>query len=136
MPLVSVTRLRVRSWRYLPGFIWYAFRSQRQAKADPGNLGVALLADKNFVFWTRSVWRERAALRSFMTTGAHAKVMPHLSEWCDEAAVVHWNQDLPTAPSWLEAHRRLQQEGRRSRVSHPSPAQQLFEIPEPKVSSG
>ena len=38
--------------------------------------------------------------------------------------------------SWAEAHRRLQQEGRRARVSHPSKAHQWFKIPEPRTSAG
>jgi hypothetical protein len=46
-----------------------------------------------------------------------------LPEWCDEAAPVHWVQEADRPPSWAEAHRRLQGEGRRSRVSHPSEAQ-------------
>jgi hypothetical protein len=32
MPIVSLTRLRVRSWRYLPGFLLDSVRSARQAK--------------------------------------------------------------------------------------------------------
>jgi hypothetical protein len=37
------------------------------------------------------------------------------------------------APSWAEAHRRLQREGRRSRIRHPSEAQRRFEISEPRA---
>jgi hypothetical protein len=39
---------------------------------------------------------------------------------CDEAALVHWVPDVDEPPSWAEAHRRLQGEGWRLRVSHPS----------------
>jgi hypothetical protein len=46
-----------------------------------------------------------------------------LPEWCDEAARVHWVQEADGPPSCAEAHRRLQGEGRRSRVSHPSETQ-------------
>ena len=44
-------------------------------------------------------------------------------EWCDEAAVAHWTQDSPEPPSWEEAHRRLQESGRPSKVNHPSEGQ-------------
>ena len=133
MPSVSVTRLRVRKWRYLPGFLWYTFRSQRQAGSLPGNVSIALLADAHRTFWTCSVWRDQTDLRGLMTGGPHMKVMRHLPEWCDEAALVRWQQDTAEPPSWPEAHRRLHQEGRRSKVYQPSPAHERFEIPAPRL---
>ena len=36
MPFVSITRLRVRSIRFLPFFVRYAYRSVRQVKTSPG----------------------------------------------------------------------------------------------------
>jgi hypothetical protein len=132
MPFVSITRLRVRSWRYLPAFLFQALRAARQAKAAAGSLAVATLRDADLAFWTRTVWTEEAAMRSFMVSGAHRRMMPRLLEWCDEASVVHWVQDAPEPPSWPESHRRMQQEGRRSKVNHPSDAQRRFEIPAPR----
>ena len=61
-------------------------------------------------------------MRSFMRSGVHLWVMARLPDWCDEAALVHWVQDADEPRSWIEAHRRLQQEGRRSRINHPSEA--------------
>ena len=61
-------------------------------------------------------------MRSFMRSGVHLRVMARLPDWCDEAALVHWVQDADEPRSWIEAHRRLQQEGRRSRINHPSEA--------------
>jgi hypothetical protein len=40
MPLVSITRLRVRSFRYLPAFLLGSLRSAREAKNASGNLAV------------------------------------------------------------------------------------------------
>ena len=54
----------------------------------------------------------------------------------DEAALVHWVQDANEPPSWAETHRRLQQEGRCSTVSHPSEARRRFEIREPRTEAG
>jgi hypothetical protein len=135
MPFVSITRLRVRRWRYLPQFLVQSIRAARQAKRAAGSLAVSILRDADRAFWTRTVWSDEAAMRSFMQSGVHRRVMARLPEWCDEAALVHWVQDDTEPPSWPEAHRRLQQEGRRSRVSHPSEAQRRFEIREPRTSA-
>jgi heme-degrading monooxygenase HmoA len=134
MPFVSITRLRVRSWRFLPAFLVQSLRTARQAKAAPGNLAVSLLRDADLAFWTRTLWTDAAAMRAFMFSGVHRRVMPRLLEWCDEAAVAHWTQETVEPPSWQEAHRRLQQDGRRSKVSHPSVAQQRFEFPAPRTA--
>jgi hypothetical protein len=75
-------------------------------------------------------------MRSCMQSGVHRRIMTGLPEWCDEAALLHWVQDANEPPSWAEAHRRLQQVGRRSRVSHPSEAQGRFEIHEPRTEAG
>lgn len=134
VPLVSMTRLRVRSWRYLPVFLIQSLRILRQAELAAGNLATAVLRDVDRTYWTRTVWNEEAAMRAFMRSGVHRRVMPKLARWCNEAALVHWVQDNPEPPTWLEAHRHLQQHGRRSRVDHPSEAQRRFEIPQPRVS--
>ena len=136
MPFVSITRLRVRSWRYVPGFVIQSLRAALQARGTAGSLAVSVLRDANRAFWTRTVWRDEAAMRVFMRSGVHRQVMAQLPEWCDEAALVHWVQDTDEPPSWAEAHRRLQGEGRRSRVSHPSEAQRRFEIDEPRARGG
>ena len=66
-----------------------------------------------------------------MLAGTHRQAMRKLLEWCDEAALVHWEQDSEQEPEWDQAHRRLQAEGRRSKVNHPSAAHQSFHIRPP-----
>src|SRR5437879_5317556 len=109
MVLVSITRLRIRSWRFLPMFAWYALRSSREAARAEGNLGAKLLRERRNTFWTATMWTSEAAMKNFMTSGTHGKAMRKLMEWCDEAAVVHWTQESAALPIWLEAHRRLQE---------------------------
>jgi hypothetical protein len=133
MPVVSVTRLRVRSPRYLLPFFFRALRSVRQAKRSPGNLGVALLQDADRTFWTCTVWAADADVKSFMLASPHREAMRSLLDWCDEAALVRWEQATAEAPNWQEAHRRMQSDGRRSKVNHPSPAHEAFEIRAPRV---
>jgi hypothetical protein len=133
MALVSITRLRVRSWRYIPRFYLKVLRSALQARAAEQSMVVALFSDRRNTYWTCTVWRDEASMRSFMVSGAHRDAMPSLQAWCDEASVVHWVQDSDQAPTWEEAHQRMQTEGRQSRVSHPSVAHVACQIPPPRV---
>ena len=133
MPLVSITRLRVRSWRHLPAFSVATFRSALQARRAKGNLAISLLREARNTFWTRSLWTDEAAMKSFMVSGAHRTIMPKLLEWCDEASVARWTQDSAQMPTWEEAHQRMQRDGRASRVNHPSEAHRRFDIPAPQV---
>jgi hypothetical protein len=75
-------------------------------------------------------------MRSFMLSGVHQRGMHRLREWCDEASVVHWLQESPQPPSWDEAHRHIQGDGRPSMVNHPSLAHRSYKIPLPKVRPG
>lgn len=135
MAFISVTRLRVRGWWWFVPFSVGAFRAARQAKSAPGIIGLAVLADAKRAFWTCTVWNDEQSMRAFMTSSAHREIMPKLLNWCDEASVAHWAQDFPEPPSWQEAYRRLQKEGRRSKVSFPSAAHERFEFPPPRTTA-
>jgi hypothetical protein len=52
MPVISITRLRVRSWRFLAPFALRTLMITRQSARAEGNLAVALLRDKGNTFWT------------------------------------------------------------------------------------
>jgi len=54
MALISVTRLRVRSFIYPPQFFWDTFKSMRQAERSSDFLGGRLLVNAKNVFWTMS----------------------------------------------------------------------------------
>ncbi len=120
MAFVSITRLRVRSIRFLPGFVWYTYRSLRQVRAASGFQDGALLADRSWTFWTMTRWDSQDSMRRYMTAGAHKTVMPRLMDWCDEASVVHWEQPQAALPTWTEAERQMRAEGRASKVRHPT----------------
>lgn len=134
MSLISVTRLRVRSWGYVPEFAWQSLKSARQAERSGGFLGGRLLRNPKNAFWTMTAWKDEMAMNAFRTAGAHGDVMRKLLNWCDEAAVVHWRQETLDLPSWQDAHVRMVKEGRPSKVNHPSPAQMSNHIPAPEPS--
>lgn len=133
MPLIAVTRLRVRSFRFVPAFVWHAMRSARQAQRSTGILGIDLVRESKLTFWTVTAWTDEDAMRAFMMAPPHRKAMARLPEWCDEAAVVHWEQKEAKLPDWHEAHRRLAAHGRPSKVYHPSADHSAFRIPPPTV---
>ncbi len=134
MVFISVTRLRIRSIFYLPQFIWQTLKTGRQAERANGFLGGRLVREAGNIFWTLTMWTDEAAMRGYRSAGAHAYVMPKLLDWCDEASVVHWTQEPAELPSWPEAHRRLVDDGRPSKVNHPSPNQLAKQIPAPQLS--
>jgi hypothetical protein len=135
MPFISVTRLRLRTWRFVPAFFLSAVPINISARKSAGNLGVRLLNDRKHTFWTCTCWESEAAMRAFMLAKPHGPAMRKLMEWCDEAATVHWTQDSKELPWWDEAHRRMQAEGRASKVNHPSADQIAYKIPAPAVRS-
>ena len=121
MPFVSLTRLRVRSIRFLPLFALYAFRTQRQVQAAPGFRDGGLLPDRHWTFWTLTAWNTQEDMRRYMVSGAHKAAMPKLMHWCDEASVAHWEQPEGALPTWEEADARMRSTGRPSKVRHPGP---------------
>ena len=134
MAFISVTRLRVRSFVYLAGFLWDTAKSVRQVQRSSGFLGGRLLVNAPFVFWTMTVWQDEPAMNAYRTGGAHRRAMPKLLNWCDEAAVVHWTQESPEIPAWQQAQQHMAEKGKLSKVNHPSPAQASEQIPAPRPS--
>ncbi|HEY1986788.1 MAG TPA: DUF3291 domain-containing protein [Terracidiphilus sp.] len=136
MAFVSVTRLRVRSWLYLPAFFFETMRIARQAKKAQGNLGVKVLGDRRNTYWTLTSWASEASIKAFMLAPPHGPVMRKLLEWCDEASLARWTQEGAELPAWDEAHQRLLHEGRPSKVNHPSTVHTQHAIPAPVVGPG
>jgi hypothetical protein len=84
-------------------------------------MALALLKDKNRVFWTMTMWADQRSMKHYITSGSHRKAMPRLADWADEASVVHWHQDHTERPDWPEAARRMRAEGRPLKLRHPGP---------------
>ena len=123
MPFVSVTRLRLRSIRFLIPFAFLTARSKRQVESSNGCLGSEVRKTKGLTFWTLTVWDSEANMRAFMTQSPHREAMSKLPHWCDEASAGHWTQDSREKPTWLQASDQLQKLGHLSPVIHPSDTQ-------------
>ncbi len=134
MIFVSITRLRIRSVRFMPRFMVHTLLSLRQCKRAPGFQGGSLLPDRRRAFWTMTLWQDQAGMRAFMASGRHLKAMPMLLDWCDEASVVHWMQDDAAVPGWAEADRRMRAQGRPSKVRQPSSVHASLAFAEPRTT--
>jgi quinol monooxygenase YgiN len=135
MALVSITRFRVRAWWFVPIFAFYAQRSIAQIRNANGCMALALLKDRNRVFWTMTLWEDERSMNAYRTSGSHRKVMPRLADWADEASMVHWYQDHSARPDWIEAARRMRAEGRPSKLRHPGPHHADLSFPPPSTTS-
>ena len=80
MTFVSLTRLRIRSVRFVPLFALHTWRSMRQVKHAPGFQTGAILADRSWTFWTMTAWDDQESMRQFMASGSHKTAMPHASK--------------------------------------------------------
>jgi hypothetical protein len=119
---VSITRLRVRSLWYMPLFMLHAARTMLQAQRADGIIRVETRFEMNHVVWTKTVWDEESQMKKYRVSGAHQVAMRLLSEICSEASYARWQQPDSTSPTWEEAHRRLLESGKLSKVKHPSAA--------------
>ena len=120
MPVLSITRLRLRSWRFFPSFIFYTLRSTRQAEKTAGLLGGWLGSSGASAYWTVTLWRDEAAMKTFRDREAHKAAMPKLLDWCDEAAMARIEQAGHELPDGDRAFRVLAQKGRISKVRNPT----------------
>ena len=120
MPVVSVTRLHVRSRWQLLQFFFHALRSIGQARRASGFLGGWTGNDAEGGFWTATVWQDLTAMRSFRNSGAHLRAMPKLLHISDQAAFTHFDQEGIETPTPEAAYDRLKRDGRLSKVNAPS----------------
>lgn len=116
MTIIAVTRLRLRSIRFLPSLRWQTRKIRQSLEKAPGFLWGKLLADRRRTFWTMSAWKNLDSMRAFRDSSVHAAAMPTVDKWCDEASVVHWEADDNHRPGWNEAHQMMAESGRLMRL--------------------
>ena len=123
MPLISLTRLRLASWRHFPQFTWHSLRSIAQVRRAAGYLGGWTSRDAENGYWTATVWKSADAMLAFRNSGAHKKAMPKLLHMCDQASYTHFEQADAEPPTADVAYEVLRRDGKSSKVKSPSAAQ-------------
>ena len=101
--------LPLKSYRRIPIFFFYTAQVTKQLASAEGVLGYSALARPlSKQFWTLSVWKDDAALRTFVQCPPHVRIMNALAPHMGETKFVRWTlkgSELPL--SWEGALRRL-----------------------------
>ena len=71
MPVIVVTRLRLRDPALLDEFFTDAVAAIEQAMKSDGNLGADALADANNAWWSVSAWQERSLMQTYVDSQPH-----------------------------------------------------------------
>lgn len=136
MPAISITRLELRGYRFLPSFFLHTFRSQKQLVATPGYLAGGTGMESLRAFWTITSWQSLDAMRAFRNAGAHMNAMCRVIDICCAAAYAHWEQDTTELPTLAQAHARMLTDGKLSKVRFPSALQESGRAATDKVPGG
>ena len=128
---ISITRLRLRSWFYLPGFFLAAGKCVNQAQESAGFIEGATIMDKKLAFWTITTWRDVASMKAYRGKGVHRDVMPKFANWCDEGSVANWEKAEGSLPDSKEVFEQMVALGRPSPVKYPSVDQAAMRFPAP-----
>jgi hypothetical protein len=131
MPVIVVTRLRLKDPALLDEFFTDAVAAIEQAAKAEGNLGADALADANNAWWSVTAWRDRRQMQAFVGAEPHLDIMTRLDHYCDEATFVDWEQDSPKLPDWRTSWTHLTADGQAAELTHPSTANQTRAFPPP-----
>lgn len=94
-------------WRLLP-FLVYTVQVVKQLAASDGLIGYSLLARPfSKQFWTLSAWRSDDALRTFVRSAPHLRIMTELAPHMGQTKFVRWTVKGTQLPlPWDDALRR------------------------------
>jgi hypothetical protein len=135
MPVIVVTRLRLRDPAFFDEFFANAVAVVEQAKGSPGNFDADVLAEANNTYWTRTAWQERGLMDAFVGSEPHLSTMSRLGDWCDEATFVDWEQTGSGLPDWQDSYRRLVADGQAASLTGATEAHHTRDFPAPVVPS-
>jgi heme-degrading monooxygenase HmoA len=77
--IAMASRLPLRRYRSIPGFLRDTMAIRRQLASTSGLVGYALNAELTRKrFWTFSVWEDRESLNSFAATDPHRRIIRRL----------------------------------------------------------
>jgi heme-degrading monooxygenase HmoA len=131
MPVIVVTRLRLRDPEVFDEFFAAAVAVTEKAQSSEGNLGADVLAEANHTYWTRTSWRDRSAMDAFVGSEPHLSTMSRISDWCDEATFTDWEQASGELPGWQEGYARIIAGGQPTTLTTATAAHSTRDFPAP-----
>jgi hypothetical protein len=131
MPIIVVTRLRLRNPELLDEFFTHAAASLEQATRSDGNLGADAFAEAHDVWWSVTAWGDRTRMRAFVDTEPHRGTEDLLDHLCDEATFVDWEQTDPGLPDWRTCWQHLVADGHSAVLTDGSDANEARSFPAP-----
>jgi quinol monooxygenase YgiN len=131
MPVIVVTRLRLKDPTLLDEFFTDAVAAIEQAMKSDGNLAADALADANNAWWSVSAWQDRRQMQAYVGSEPHLDISARLDHYCDEATFVDWEQASPALPDWPTSWRHLTADGKSADLTQPSAANQTRDFPPP-----
>ena len=81
MPVIVVTRLRLKNPSLLDEFFTDAVAAIEQAQKSEGNLGADALADADNAWWSVSAWQERGPMEAFVRSEPHLTITTRLDHY-------------------------------------------------------
>jgi hypothetical protein len=131
VPVIVVTRLRLKDPALLMSSFTDAVAAIEQAMKSDGNLGTDTLTDANNAWWSVSAWQERRQMQACVGSEPHPGISARLDHFCDEATFVDWEQASADLPDWQTSWRHLTADGKAAELTHPSTANQTRDFPRP-----
>jgi len=136
VPLIVVTRLRLRNADQLNDFFTAAVAVLEQSKSTDGNLGADVLADANNAWWTVTAWQDRAHMDAFVGAQPHLATMGNLDTGCVRAHFVDWEQETADLPDWQTSYQRLIKDAQNGDLTNADPGHATRDFPPPVVPAG
>jgi hypothetical protein len=131
MPIIVVTRLRLRNPSLLDELFTHAAAALEQGMKSEGNLGADALAEAHDAWWSKTAGQDRAHMEAYTNSEPHLSTEALLDHLCDEATFVDWEQPSPDLPDWQTTWRRLVADGHFATLTAPSDANQTRAFPAP-----
>ncbi|WP_299774005.1 hypothetical protein [uncultured Tateyamaria sp.] len=105
---VSITGLRLKRFWHAPSFWRHATAAMVQARSADGCLQ-SDARTMSGIHHTRSVWRDRQAMETYLRSGAHLQAMRVFPKI---ATGKTYGYDSTAIPDWDEVHRLWENKGR------------------------